>query len=384
MKVRHVRVGELLQLRRELLHIDPAATYAPIGVRSFANGLIRYPSCTGAELSKMRYFKLPPHSLVVSNIKAWEGAVALTSGDDNERVVSNRFLTYTPRPKDVCLRYIWHYFASDLGTRQLAQASPGSADRNRTLGINAFEDLVIPLPELHEQRAVSARLDELSSSVSRLRTVDDGRNQLPKSLRERMIYGDLSDTKADLRKLGEVLREVADLVNVDEGTTHPSVGVRNRGRGLFVGPLFTKETTKYATLRRIHAGQFIYSKLKAFEAAISFVSTDFDGFFTSHEFPTFASYEQRADPGYLRHVFMTQQFTKMLAGASKGVGARRERLAPVDFLSIPVPAPSLPSQGRIAARLDRLQRVHELGERQQEFATALPQAARNEVFSKLL
>lgn len=162
-----VRIGELMSLRRTSIDIDPAEWYSPIGVRSFAQGLIRYPSCSGAELSKMRYFELPPNSLVVSNIKAWEGAVALATSGDVGLVASNRFLTYVPTVPDLNLRYVWHYLASDAGTRALAQASPDSADRNRTLSIKAFENLTLPLVPLSEQVSVVARLDGYSE-IARL------------------------------------------------------------------------------------------------------------------------------------------------------------------------------------------------------------------------
>lgn len=137
-----------------------------IGVRGFGRGIFEYPPTVGADLPKLRFFELEGSRLVVSNIKGWEGAVAVTSENEAGRVASNRFLTYATRG-DVSLAYVAHYLLSDEGIRALGQASPGSADRNRTLSIKNFEAIEIPLPELPEQRRIAAHLDSVDSAAKR-------------------------------------------------------------------------------------------------------------------------------------------------------------------------------------------------------------------------
>ena len=54
-------------------------------------------------------------------------------------------------------------------------------------------------------------------------------------------------------------------------------GVLGFGRGLFAhGPMRGSET-KYAKLRRIHTGQLVMSRLKAFEGAVAVAPSAFDG-----------------------------------------------------------------------------------------------------------
>ena len=382
MKVLQVRVGDLLQLRRELLHVDPGASYTPIGVRSFANGLIRYPSCTGAELSKMRYFKLPPGSLVVSNIKAWEGAVALASVDDGERVVSNRFLTYTPRTKDVCLRYIWHYFASDPGTRHLAQASPGSADRNRTLGIKAFEDLVIPLPDLDEQRATACWLDTLFDGASEVRRADAQAASGEDSIR-RQIFGSAT-SEGTQGLLGDLVQPAREFAAVEPERNYPNFGVLNRGRGLFKKPAIRGSETSYKHLYPVRAGQLIYSKLFAWEGSVTMVHDSYHGHFVSSEFPHFDIDATAIDHRFLHHLVRADEFTMQLRALASGMGQRRQRVNVDRFLNIAVSVPDRQTQERASKRLHILDRTNEMRARRARLATALPQAARNAVFAKLL
>lgn len=363
------------------MRIDPAETYAPIGVRSFANGLIRYPSCTGAELSKMRYFKLPPDSLVFSNIKAWEGAVALTSGDDNERVVSNRFLTYTPRPKDVCLRYIWHYFASDLGTRQLAQASPGSADRNRTLGITAFENLIIPLPELGEQRAIASRLDRLSDTLRNANTRSAANIVRVGALRKKVVSVIDGAPKTLAAELFELKRRS---VSIEAEAEYREIDIRSFGRGIFHKPQTSGADIGSKRVFNVEPGDLVISNVFAWEGAVAHAGTAESGMIGSHRFMTWVPRSTTVSAKFFSYYLASPSGVSQLAQASPGSAGRNRTLSITSFQELQLPRPSASQQSQIVERMQLLDQLSTLGSERQKLATALPQAARNEVFSKLL
>lgn len=222
-----VRVGDVLRLERKRITIDPAGQYEAIGVKSFGNGLIRYASAAGAELSKMTYSKVPPNSLVVSNIKAWEGAAAVSTLEDSDRVASNRFLTYIPS-KVADLRFIWHYLISDRGVYQLSKASPGSADRNRTLGKTAFENLEIPLPSLTKQRTISDHLDRITAVAAGCIRNKYG-DRRGTALREQIVSR--AYTCAHLA-IGSLLKLDRTWIDVNPNAIYSAIGVRGFGRGL--------------------------------------------------------------------------------------------------------------------------------------------------------
>lgn len=148
-------------------------------MRSFGKGLIRYPTTRGEDLSKLRYFSVQPHRLVVSNIKAWEGAVAMTRDGDEALVASSRFLQWEViDPSAVDLRYLRLFFATPLGLSLLGQASPGSADRNRTLSSQRFLDISIPVPLLDRQR----HLVDLASQIETVEAQLDQRDAVSSAL----------------------------------------------------------------------------------------------------------------------------------------------------------------------------------------------------------
>src|SRR6266404_4822660 len=107
------RVGDVLRLEREPANVDLARSYVSIGVRSFGKGIFHYEPTPGDKLGKLRFFNVLPNRLVVSNIKAWEGAVAVSAETDAGCIASNRFLSYVPIDDRIDIRWARWYFLSD-------------------------------------------------------------------------------------------------------------------------------------------------------------------------------------------------------------------------------------------------------------------------------
>jgi type I restriction enzyme S subunit len=163
-----VRIDEKLTLVRNPVSVDTLKTYRQIGIYSFGKGMIRRDPVPGTTLSKMRYFEVPIDALVLSNIQAWEGALAISSDADKGFIASSRFLSYMPISEDIDINYLRYFFLSDSGNPLIQQASPGTMVRNRTLGIKAFEGLKIPLPDIAEQRRIGCLLDRAYEVLRRI------------------------------------------------------------------------------------------------------------------------------------------------------------------------------------------------------------------------
>ncbi|MFI2664181.1 restriction endonuclease subunit S [Micromonospora carbonacea] len=187
-KMDTVTVGDILKPARTSVNIEPAAEYVAIGIKSFGKGIFHYPPTLGANLGKLRFFRFPTGALAFSNIQAWEGAIGVTSEADAIAVASNRFLFYVPVDKDrVDVRYIYHYFLGEPGLAAIRGASPGSAKRNRTLGIERLERIRLPLPPIEEQRRIVDLVETVDKVIEKARTCLDKlttlRSQLVDSIR---------------------------------------------------------------------------------------------------------------------------------------------------------------------------------------------------------
>jgi len=268
MNVRHIRAGEVLELSREPVAVDLGETYRQIGIYSWGKGIIHRSPVHGSELSKLRYFWFPPCALLLSNIQAWEGAVAVTGSDEAGYVASNRFLPYLPVDKDVAhVGYLRHYFLSEPGLAQIRSASPGTQVRNRTLGIKLFEDLLIPLPKHEEQRRIATHLDALTehtASVIAASSAVDARAylaSLPVFCARLFSAADLPTTSVD-----QLCSSVNDTVHPgdDRGLANVFVGLEHveshTGRRLGSRPVGDEKGRKF----RFQPGDVLYGYLRPY------------------------------------------------------------------------------------------------------------------------
>lgn len=152
--------------------------------------------------------------------------------------------------------------------------------------------------------------------------------------------------------LGEVMRLSLDAHVVDPEKEYPNLGIYNFGRGAFRKPPIQGCSTSAKTLYKVRSGQFIYSRLFAFEGAYTVVPDALDGLFVSNEFPTFDLNPMVLDAGYLRWLFCQRPVWHKLRSDATGMGDRRQRIHPEQILDYSIPLPPLPEQRRTAAQLD--------------------------------
>lgn len=145
-------MSEVAPLVRRPVEIELDGVYPELGVRSFGRGTFHKPDLLGAELSWQKLFLVHQGDLVFSNIKAWEGAFAVAGPGDHGRVGSHRYLTCVPVEGLATPDFIWFYLRTHEGIGKVQAASPGSADRNRTLGQGALEAITVPAPLIESQQ----------------------------------------------------------------------------------------------------------------------------------------------------------------------------------------------------------------------------------------
>lgn len=172
------KFGEVSPVTRRPVEIVPEQRYEELGARSFGRGIFHKPSFRGDELTWERLFRVEEGDLVISNIKAWEGAIAVAGKQDHGRVGSHRYLTAVTDPTRLLPEVLCFYLLSPSGLEKIGLASPGSADRNRTLSVSRLEEIEVPVPPLAAQKEfqkllalqtqVAARASESESATTAL------------------------------------------------------------------------------------------------------------------------------------------------------------------------------------------------------------------------
>lgn len=173
-----VRLEEVLRHVPRPVSLHLATSYREVGIRSHGRGIFHKPPVTGADIGQKRVFYIEPGDFVLNIVFAWEGAVAVVSGEESGMIASHRFPTFRPDPHRLDVRYLLQYFRTKPGLELLGRVSPGGAGRNRTLNRAAFLQQLVPLPPLPEQRRIVAKLDEVAAKVEQARQLRDSAKDL--------------------------------------------------------------------------------------------------------------------------------------------------------------------------------------------------------------
>ncbi len=158
-------MAEVAPAVRRSVEIDIATRYREVGARSFGKGLFVKPDFDGAEATWQKPVWIRSGDLVLSNIKAWEGAIAVAGEEHDDCIASHRYITCVPDPTLATTGFLAYYLLSEDGLEKVGLASPGTADRNRTLSLGNLGKIEVPVPELAAQQT----FDRLHADVAALK-----------------------------------------------------------------------------------------------------------------------------------------------------------------------------------------------------------------------
>ncbi|WP_051908268.1 restriction endonuclease subunit S domain-containing protein [Sphingobium herbicidovorans] len=146
-----VTMGEIAPLVRRPVVIDPAQVYREIGVRSFYRGLFERRQVLGSDFDWQKLFWVEQGDLVFSNLMAWEQATGLAQSSHAGAVGNHRMLTCQADSSRMSPEFLYYYFTTEDGHREVLKASPGTMVRNKTLSTKLLPKISVPVPSLDAQ-----------------------------------------------------------------------------------------------------------------------------------------------------------------------------------------------------------------------------------------
>jgi type I restriction enzyme, S subunit len=353
-----VALGELLRRSDETTVIDPAAEYHEVTIKLWGKGVISRGKVSGSDVVSARRV-VRANQLIMSKIDARNGAIGLVPPELDGAIVSNDFPSFEFRDPDQCDAAFMDWLVRSSPFVELCKAaSEGTTNRVR-IKEDRFLDQQIALPPLTEQQALVARLDALAEKTRQLEAHLDAVEH--DSLRLLATMATRSDIDEEQRlALGWRLGTISDIAAlalhpeaVDAECSYPNVGILSYAKGVFAKAPIDGATTSAKTLYKIKSGQFIYSRLFAFEGAYALVPNEFDGCYVSNEFPTFEIKGDSVSTKFLMAHFVTKADWRELRSSTKGVGDRRLRIQPEHILTRPIWIPPENEFTRIDALFDR-------------------------------
>ena len=341
-----VPLREVLSLDLCKEPIDSYKTYEMVGVLSYGRGLFRRPAVENGQTSYSHMLRLKAEHVVMSQLFGWEGALALSSAEFDGAYLSPNFPTFLVDEKRIDRKFLgwvmqWPSFWDDLGSR-----AKGMGDRRRTLNPEALFQSTIPLAPLPEQRAIVAKLDELSEKTNQLNAHLEAIEADADALLRSHMFGERADGYIK-RKMSELVSLRSTDVAVESTREYRFAGVYSFGRGVFASAVKSGSDFAYERLSTVKAGDFTYPKLMAWEGALGIVPLECNGMVVSPEFPVFTVNTESVLPEVLDIYFRTPSVWSELAALSGGTNLRRRRLQPSDFLEYKMSVPPMPVQTKL-------------------------------------
>jgi len=149
-----IELGNLLKRIKKPVEVVPDHEYQEIGIRSHGKGLFYKEPVMGNDLGNKSVFWVEEDCLIINIVFAWEQAVAMTTAQEKGMIASHRFPMWQAKG-NVDLNYLYRFFLTPLGKYLLELASPGGAGRNKTLGQEEFNKILVCIPpKIEEQQRI--------------------------------------------------------------------------------------------------------------------------------------------------------------------------------------------------------------------------------------
>jgi type I restriction enzyme S subunit len=158
------RFGDAISLNEDRVIIEPGVDYPQIGIRGFGGGLFSKPPVR-AESTSYRYFnRLHEGHFVVSQVKGWEGAVAVCSELYAGFFASPEYRTFRCTPELLRPSYLAFLCRTGWFHSFLATLTRGQGARRERLRPEMLVDCKLPLPTVADQERLEKAFHKAESA----------------------------------------------------------------------------------------------------------------------------------------------------------------------------------------------------------------------------
>lgn len=163
---------------------NPDGAYTKLAIRSHGKGIFDRHVEAGESLGVDKMFEVKANRLILNITFAWELAIAITTKEDEGKLVSHRFPQYKISGNVDFYKYrlINERMRYDLGV-----ASPGGAGRNRVLNKSAFLKLRKYIPSLSEQQKIADFLSTIDTVIEKQKATVEAWEERKKGVMQKLF-----------------------------------------------------------------------------------------------------------------------------------------------------------------------------------------------------
>lgn len=298
-----VALGEICSPADRFEAPQAGKPYRQIGVRLWGEGAYEREPIDGSETKYANFNRIESDDLIVNKIWARNGSVGVATPELSGGYVSTEFPTFSLNRERILPGWMRLITKSREFWRACDEKAQGTSGKNR-IKPSQFLSIKVPLPPLPEQQALVVRLDALADKTRQLTAHLDATDTAADALLRSYLFGETARAYPR-RKMSELVQLRAPDIAVDRMARYQFAGVYSFGRGVFASANKAGSDFAYDRLSTVHAGDFIYPKLMAWEGALGVVPPDCDGMVVSPEFPVFTVNTNNILPEVLDLYFLT-------------------------------------------------------------------------------
>lgn len=346
-----VPLGQVLSYRKEVVTIDDLTNYKRPRVQLHAQGIVLRDEVLGALIKTKKQQVCRSGDFLIAEIDAKVGGFGIVPDVLAGAIVSSHYFLFDVIQRKMDRKFLDYFIRTPAFREQVEAQGSTNYAAIRPADVLTYE---IPLPPIEEQRRIVARIEALAAEIDHARAL---RQQAAEEAEAFVTSLHVQLSGSRIKKLGDILELDEDRIPIHLDREYPQVGLRSFGNGLFGKNAVRGSETTYKNFNTLRAGCLVLSQVKGWEGAVAICSAHLAGWYASPEYRTFRCDPSAVRPEYLSKIVCCKWFWGRLEGATRGVGARRERTRPEQFLEIQLPWPDLDAQRygeSLLAEVDRL------------------------------
>jgi type I restriction enzyme S subunit len=348
---------ELLELDIHQVDIVATDTYPLAGVFGFGRGLFSRGSITGSDTSYPKLNRLTASQLVVSRLKAFEGAVAIVPDEFDGWFLSPEFPTFRCIEDELDPTYMAHICRWPEFWAMLAASSKGIGARRERVHSDQLLRLKLQVPSVDEQRSVATRLDEVRGRISATLYAQKSAEHLDKALIDASIGQTIEqgiESGWPTAPLGQVaeINPRGDRLASDEFVSFVPMAAVSKWTGSIEKPELRTAAAIGTGFKQFKRGDLIFARITP--CMQNGKTAIFDGA-TTYGYGSTEFHVIRPGPlveaRWLHRFLRTQELRN--AAALRFTGTAGQQRVPAEFLrTVRIPIP--PKQAEVVAAMDRL------------------------------
>jgi type I restriction enzyme S subunit len=158
---RRVRLHEILSLDEGKQPVVPGERYPQVGIKGFGQGLFRRETLDATQTTYKAFNRLFDGAVVLSQVKGWEGAIAICPAEFDGWYASPEYRTFRCIPGQASPDYLSALVATPWFHDYLKGLTRGVGARRERTRPEAFLRLELPMPTLDQQIGALPIFDKL-------------------------------------------------------------------------------------------------------------------------------------------------------------------------------------------------------------------------------